>query len=213
LPHLLRLLRAVVRSYKLIAHYIRTAPVRSQVEFRGYALEAVDLAVDLVNTYNAFRQTDELTDGEALESFLREHKRTDIRITDRDLDEVRELRGQLRTIFQTHDQRGAAAAINSLLEESGALPRLTDHDGSEWHLHYTTPNVPLAQELTTVTGMGLAVLMSDKRWDRIHVCEGDRCLDVFVDHSKNRSRRFCSPEVCGNRASVAAYRQRARAGR
>jgi len=183
------------------------------VEFRGYALEAVDLAVDLVNTYNAFRQTDGLTDAEALESFLREHNRPEVRIGDRDLDGVRELRERLRAIFEAHDQRVAAVAINSLLEESGALPRLTDHDGSEWHLHYTAAKVPLAEELTAVTAMGLAVLMSDKRWDRIHVCEGDRCLDVFVDQSKNRSRRFCSPEVCGNRASVAAYRQRARAGR
>lgn len=199
-------------SYTLIAHYNRPIAVRSQVEFRGYALEAVDLAVDLVNTYNAFRKIDRLTDPRALESFLHERHRTDIRIAERDLGEVRELRGRLRDIFEAHDQGVAAAAINSLLQESGALPRLTDHDGSEWHLHYTGAKVPLAQELAAVTAMGLAVLMSDERWNRIHICEGDRCLDVFVDQSKNRSRRFCSPEVCGNRASVAAYRRRARAG-
>ena len=184
------------------------------MNFTGYASEAVDLAVDLVNTHNTFRGVDRLSDPEALETFLRDHHRTySGRITERDLVEVRELRTRLRTIFEAEDRQTAAADINSLLEEFVALPRLTDHDGSDWHLHYTSPDAPLAQELGAVTAMGLAVLLSDNRWDRIHICEGDRCLDVFVDRSRNRSRRFCSPEVCGNRASVAAYRERARAGR
>jgi predicted RNA-binding Zn ribbon-like protein len=183
------------------------------VDFTGYAEEAVDLGVNLVNTYNAWREVDGLTDGGALESFLNEHSRTHTGISDRDLVEVQELRTKLRAIFEAGDERAAAKGINSLLEYSGALPRVTDHDNSEWHLHYTSPKAPLAKELAAVTAMGLAVLMSDDRWDRIHVCEGDRCLDVFVDKSRNRSRRYCSPEVCGNRASVAAYRQRARAER
>jgi predicted RNA-binding Zn ribbon-like protein len=180
------------------------------VDFTGYAEEAVDLAVDLVNSYNAWREVEGLPEVGAVERFLNEHSRTRTGISDRDLVEVRELRKKLRAIFEAEDERAAAKGINSLLEESGALPRVTDHDKSEWHLHYTAPKAPLARELAGVTAMGLAVLMSDNRWDRIHVCEGERCLDVFVDKSRNRSRRYCSPEVCGNRASVAAYRQRAR---
>jgi CGNR zinc finger/Putative stress-induced transcription regulator len=184
--------------------------VRSQVNFTGYAGEAVELAVDLVNTFNAWRKVENLTGTEALETLLRDHHRTHAgRITGRDVAEVRELRARLRAVFEA-DERTAANVINSLLGESGALPRLTNHDGSGWHLHYTSPEVPLAQELGAVTAMGLAIVISDDRWDRVHVCEGDGCLDVFVDMSRNRSRRFCSPEVCGNRASVAAYRQRAK---
>ena len=183
------------------------------MDFTGYAGEAVDLGADLVNTYNAVRRVEGLSDTKALENFLREHDRTHAGLSERDLIDVRELRGRLRGIFEARDHKVAAAAINSLLRESGALPRLTDHDGTEWHLHYTQPKVPLAQELAAVTAMGLAVLMSDNRWDRIHVCEGDRCLDVFVDRSKNQSRRFCSPDICGNRTNVAAYRQRARGRR
>jgi predicted RNA-binding Zn ribbon-like protein len=181
------------------------------VEFTGYAGEALDLAVDLVNTYNAVRDVDHLPDPGTLERWLKAHDRTPPdRITRRDVAQVRDLRTRLRTIFEDDDRQSAAARINSLLEESRALPRLSNHDGSDWHLHYTSPGAPPADELGAVTAMGLAVLMSDGRWDRIHVCEGDRCLDVFVDRSRNRSRRFCSPEVCGNRASVAAFRERAR---
>ena len=181
------------------------------MNFTGYAGEAVELAVDLVNTFNAWRKVENLTGTEALKSFLRDHRRTHAGpITGRDVAEVRALRARLRTAFEADDESAAANVINSLLSESGALPRLTDHDGSGWHLHYTSPRVPLAQELGAVTAMGLAVVTSDGRWDRVHVCEGDACMDVFVDMSRNRSRRFCSPEVCGNRASVAAYRQRAK---
>jgi predicted RNA-binding Zn ribbon-like protein len=181
------------------------------VNFTGYAGEAVDLAVDLVNTYNPVRDVDRMADPNALEALLQAHHRTAPgRITARDVAQVRELRARLRTIFEDGDRQSAAARINSLLEDSRALPRLSDHDGTDWHLHYTSPSAPLADELGAVTAMGLAALMSDGRWDRINVCEGDGCFDVFVDRSRNRSRRFCSAEVCGNRASVAAFRQRAR---
>ncbi|MEO7071362.1 MAG: CGNR zinc finger domain-containing protein, partial [Nostocoides sp.] len=33
------------------------------------------------------------------------------------------------------------------------------------------------------------------------------CDDVFVDLSRNRSKRFCDA-ICGNRENVAAYRAR-----
>lgn len=184
------------------------------MNFTGYGEEAVDLAVDLVNTYNAHRGTDNLGDPGALDRFLDDRgKGGRTPATPDDLDEVRSLRALLRSIFEARDDRVAAENINRLLAESAALPRLTDHGGSGWHLHYTTPDVPIARELAAVTAMGLAVLMAEGRWDRIHICAGDRCLDVFVDMSKNRSRRYCSPGICGNRASVAAYRRRARAGR
>jgi predicted RNA-binding Zn ribbon-like protein len=42
---------------------------------------------------------------------------------------------------------------------------------------------------------------------RLRTCAGEVCEDVVVDLSKNRSRRYCDGG-CGNRANVAAYRQR-----
>jgi predicted RNA-binding Zn ribbon-like protein len=44
---------------------------------------------------------------------------------------------------------------------------------------------------------------------RLQVCGAEDCADVYIDLSKNRSRRFCSTS-CGNRANVAAYRARRR---
>jgi predicted RNA-binding Zn ribbon-like protein len=42
---------------------------------------------------------------------------------------------------------------------------------------------------------------------RLRICEYPRCINVVVDLSKNRSKRFCD-NGCGNRAAVAAYRAR-----
>jgi predicted RNA-binding Zn ribbon-like protein len=46
-------------------------------------------------------------------------------------------------------------------------------------------------------------------------CEEGRCGWLFLDGTRNRSRRFCSSEGCGNRAKVARYyrRQRVQASR
>ena len=43
---------------------------------------------------------------------------------------------------------------------------------------------------------------------RLRRCENEGCLWVFVDASRNGSRRWCDPGICGNVAKVRAYRQR-----
>lgn len=48
--------------------------------------------------------------------------------------------------------------------------------------------------------------------DRIYVrrCGGDRCILLFYDTSRTRSRRWCDMSVCGNRAKAAAHYHRHR---
>ena len=45
-------------------------------------------------------------------------------------------------------------------------------------------------------------------WGRLKACREDACRWAFYDHSKNRSRAWCSMAVCGNRAKARAYRGR-----
>ena len=48
---------------------------------------------------------------------------------------------------------------------------------------------------------------------RIRRCEGERCVLLYYDTSRNRSRRWCDMAACGNRAKAAAhYRRTRRAG-
>lgn len=46
----------------------------------------------------------------------------------------------------------------------------------------------------------------DALLDRLKVCPA--CGKAFIDQSKTRSRRWCSMSGCGNRAKVAAHRER-----
>ena len=34
------------------------------------------------------------------------------------------------------------------------------------------------------------------------VCDGDGCAWLFIDTSKNRTRRWCDMAICGNRAKA-----------
>jgi predicted RNA-binding Zn ribbon-like protein len=49
-------------------------------------------------------------------------------------------------------------------------------------------------------------------WDRLKACGADDCQWAFYDTSRNRSRTWCSMEVCGNRAKTRAYRARLSGG-
>jgi predicted RNA-binding Zn ribbon-like protein len=44
--------------------------------------------------------------------------------------------------------------------------------------------------------------------ERIRMCAGEHCGWLFIDRSKNRSRRWCDMQECGNVAKVRRYRRR-----
>lgn len=58
--------------------------------------------------------------------------------------------------------------------------------------------------------MALAEVLRDEGAARLRSCEAPECDAVFVDLSRNRSRRYCDTGNCGNRVHVAAYRARLR---
>ena len=60
-------------------------------------------------------------------------------------------------------------------------------------------DVPLANRMAAHFAMGLAWLVVAGQAGRVHSCESPTCNDVFVDLSRNRSRRYCDSRTCGNR--------------
>lgn len=50
--------------------------------------------------------------------------------------------------------------------------------------------------------------MADGTWGRLKTCANGCCAWAFYDRSKNRSGRWCSMDVCGNRTKTRAYRRR-----
>ena len=53
-----------------------------------------------------------------------------------------------------------------------------------------------------------ARLITEADFRYVRNCEGPSCTLYFLDISKNHKRRWCSMEVCGNRAKAAAFRKR-----
>jgi predicted RNA-binding Zn ribbon-like protein len=151
---------------------------------------------------------DTLTTTAELRDFLDEHEYSGRRDGDEaELDAVRALRDRLDAIWNLGVDE-AAREVNAMLRQADARPYLTRHDGWDWHIHLTDNTAPLVDRLAAENAMALIDLIRTGQLGRLKTCSGDGCESVFVDLSRNRSRRFCSDGGCGNRAHVAAYRRR-----
>ncbi len=171
---------------------------------------ALLLAADLVNTQpGKASEADGLPGVDALEEFLDEHQiipRSPSRPAD--LAAIRMLRPQLLTAWEASAQPASLAAVaNDLLDQSGARPWLTDHNGT-WHLHVTRPDAPLARRVAAQAGFALADLIRLGETERLRRCLAPGCHAILIDLSRNRSRMYCDTGNCGNRQHVAAYRAR-----
>ncbi len=58
-----------------------------------------------------------------------------------------------------------------------------------------------------------ADLLTDGELDRVRECANDTCGWLFLDLSRNRSRRWCDMRDCGNRIKARRHYQRRRAAR
>ncbi|MEV7009693.1 CGNR zinc finger domain-containing protein [Streptosporangium sp. NPDC051022] len=130
-------------------------------------------------------------------------------------DEAGELAGiavRLRAVFDavaTGDIDAAALRVNALLEETRARPLLQRHDGEPWHLHFHGPGGTVAGEWAASCATGLAIVLGGDFRDRLGVCTAPQCDRVYVDVSRNGTRRFCGT-ACQNRVKTAAFRARGR---
>ncbi len=66
----------------------------------------------------------------------------------------------------------------------------------------------LARPLWPIARSAADVLTSDEERARVRECASDTCSWIFVDRTKNGSRRWCDMRGCGNRAKVRAFRDR-----
>jgi predicted RNA-binding Zn ribbon-like protein len=168
--------------------------------------------VDLVNSAPSTGTGELLGDVDALAAFVVRHDVSDVgELTTRDLRGVQALRVLVSAVFDAADDRSAALAVNALVSQATVTPRLTDHDGYDWHVHYFTPGASLTDHLSVDCGMALAHVVASGERERLRRCEAPDCEQVLVDLSRNRSKRYCDARTCGNRLHVAAYRERQRA--
>ena len=178
------------------------------MKFSHYTDKSVELAMDLVNTFDIPYQTDDIADAEGLERFLAEHEMGG-RVDKGELARVRELRTDLRRVFEARSDKEAAEILNRLLAEARTTPRISAHDDFPAHMHFEPAGATIAEELAATTAMALAVVLCDFGRERLGICASDSCRYAFIDVSKNRRKQYCG-DKCATRENVAAYRARRR---
>ena len=166
------------------------------------------VAIDLANTLDPWLgEPERLPDVAALRRFLAELGVDGMPGAD-DLPELRELRGALRAILEAPAEEAIGGA-RALLEPVSARVGLLERDGA-WTLAPVAPAqaslrdrllLRAVEELVEISrGPGLA---------RLGRCAAAACTDVFLDVTKNSSRRFCS-QRCSNRTHARLHRARGR---
>jgi predicted RNA-binding Zn ribbon-like protein len=131
-------------------------------------------------------------------------------VTGQDADEIRAIAQELRAVFEhvaDGDVDAAAGQVNKLLAWTGARPLLRRHGDESWHLHFHGASETLASGWAAGCATGLAVVLGSDDRGRLGVCTAPRCDRVYVDTSRNGTRRFCSTS-CQNRVKTAAFRAR-----
>jgi predicted RNA-binding Zn ribbon-like protein len=190
------------------------------MKFESYADRGVEAAVDLINQLTAGWSKGRPLDLPQDASARRELAQTvearisgrSVHITSRTGEELIQLASELRSIFElmgANRPDQAAALVNSLLARYQAAPQLARHDGEPWHLHFHSQakeaGGAIARGATCV--IALAVVIGSPGLARLGACGSTHCDRVFIDTSKNGSRRFCSAS-CLSRTKVAAFRAR-----
>jgi predicted RNA-binding Zn ribbon-like protein len=172
---------------------------------------ALQPILDLVNTIDIESDIEELREPGALRDWLVERRLIDpaTEVTAADLDFAIELREALRAMLRVNDGHPVdAGALEVVNRVTGALPL---------QLQFSADGEPaLGPGAAGVRGAlagllgAVALAEADGTWSRLKVCSLDTCQWAFYDKSKNRSGRWCSMRVCGNRTKTRAYRARQR---
>jgi predicted RNA-binding Zn ribbon-like protein len=187
------------------------------VEFDSYSDAGVLVAADLVNSLTpGHRHGRRFVPSDDPLAAIRRAVAIDppsvAALSPRDVPGFTALAERLRTVF-THldrdDVAPAAATLNDLLAAHPASPHLALEDG-RWRLHHHPVGVPVLAMWTSITAEAVARLVGTGEHRRLRLCTAEACDRVFVDASRNGSRRFCST-TCQNRVKTAAFRRR-RAG-
>lgn len=103
------------------------------------------------------------------------------------------------------------AVLNAVTREAMAHLQLTPVEGEirwEW-----APDMDGINRILWPVARAAAELLTSEKGSRVRECEDDRgCGFLFIDQSKNHSRRWCSMDSCGNRAKARRHYARIQAG-
>ena len=120
-------------------------------------------------------------------------------------------REALYRIFKSvvENRRPRKADLNSLDRELRAAlgRRHLRHSGGAFDWNWEDSDGAFDRLLWPIS-LSAADLLTSTDLSRLRQCQGNNCGWMFLDTSRNRSRRWCDMQDCGNRAKVRRFRQR-----
>jgi predicted RNA-binding Zn ribbon-like protein len=176
---------------------------------RNEAPGELELVRQFVNTRDIEEGSDELDSPDALLTWFAAVDLLDdeAAAVEKDLQRALTLREGIRALLLANNGEEIEAVRIRELNRATESVRLTvrfDHDG----------RAALRSESSGVSaalGRILSIVVraiDEGSWSRLKVCPNDACQWAFYDRSKNRSGKWCTMEVCGNRMKARAFRQR-----
>lgn len=100
------------------------------------------------------------------------------------------------------------AVLNKLLARETSKREVVM--GDEGFTLVERPHVDSADALLGLVAAQIAALITTEQASLVKSCAGHQCSLWFLDRTKAHRRMFCSASACGNRAKVAAFRERQR---
>jgi predicted RNA-binding Zn ribbon-like protein len=187
--------------------------VTGQDQFGSYEHAGAVVAVDLVNELaveHAFgRAVPAAESFPAVKRVLEIDPASAAQLRRRDVPGFITLAAQLRQVFRDlrdGDVDAAANRLNQLLAAHPAHPHLAK-DAGRWRVHHHPVDAGIVSMAAAVSAEAMARLIGVGEGHRLGTCGSVDCDRVFLDASKNGSRRFCST-TCQNRVKAAAFRRR-----
>lgn len=165
----------------------------------------LDLLIAVANTAHA--EQDELADAASVRTWWRGLSRHPGPARSADPAAVAMLR-TLRAVIRARAL--ANNGIDSVVDPAGleSLALRVDLDGAMGLR--AEPAGDLARDIAAGTVTALLRASARPSWPRLKACRGEDCRWVYLDGSRNNSRRWCDMAACGNRAKSAAFRERHR---
>jgi predicted RNA-binding Zn ribbon-like protein len=169
----------------------------------------LELVRNFVNTRDVEDNLDDLATPHELRAWFtsRALMEADEPVTEGDLRRALEVREGLRALLLANNgspyDESAIERLDRAASRAGL--RLRFHAGgcAEFEPDATGVDGALARLLAIV-----AEARVEGEWPRLKACAEHTCEWAFYDKSKNRSKKWCRMEVCGNVAKARAYRQR-----
>lgn len=168
------------------------------------------LLIAFVNTRDLETQVDAIGDREALERWI---AASDAGLGTPNVDaaghrRVLALREAVRALLRANNGGVAVDEDLAALHEASARARYRTSIDSDAVLQIDPAGHGLDAFEERVL-LAIERIQALGGWPRLKACLADDCQWAFFDSSRNRSRTWCSMDVCGNRSKTRRYRRRA----